>query len=284
MDFDSDELIKKSIDALNRQLRVNQIFVTVEQGEMDVIESKQSLEQGQAFSKGKRSPEKVQSAINTGVKYDLVGKICEGTGLTRKDVCSILRGIEKTTFTQFQRNPEEFIIKASNLINEQKATVIIEHITYNKLNDSYSVDLFTEPTLRGRLGVNAMKAERHLYDHVLYDSNSERKLAEGLEGWDEVAVYVKLPRSFFINTPVGKYSPDWAIAFKEGKVKHIYFVAETKGKLDTLELRKAEDLKIHCAREHFKAISSDSVKYEVIDSYEALLNEVMRWLFGLVLK
>jgi len=276
VDFDSDELIKKSIDALNRQLRVNQIFVTVEQGEMDVIESKQSLEQGQAFSKGKRSPEKVQSAINTGVKYDLVGKICEGTGLTRKDVCSILRGIEKTTFTQFQRNPEEFIIKASNLINEQKATVIIEHITYNKLNDSYSVDLFTEPTLRGRLGVNAMKAERHLYDHVLYDSKSERKLAEGLEGWDEVAVYVKLPRSFFINTPVGKYSPDWAIAFKEGKVKHIYFVAETKGKLDTLELRKAEDLKIHCAREHFKAISSDSVKYEVIDSYEALLNEVMR--------
>ncbi len=276
VDFDSDELIKRSINALDRKLRVNQIFVTVEQGEMDVIESKQALEQGQAFSKGKRSPEAVQSAINTGVKYDLVGKICEGTGLTRKDVCAILRGIESVTFNQFQRNPEEFIIKASNLINEQKATVIIEHITYNKLEDSYSVDLFTEPTLRGRLGVNAMKAERHLYDHVLYDSEEEKKLAEGLEGWDEVAVYVKLPRGFFINTPVGKYNPDWAIAFKEGKVKHIYFVAETKGNLETLELRKAEDLKIHCAREHFKAISSDSVKYEVIDSFETLLNEVMR--------
>lgn len=105
--------------------------------------------------------------------------------------------------------------------------------------------------------------------------NKEKTLAEGLESWDDVAVYVKLPRGFFINTPVGKYNPDWAIAFQEDKVKHIYFVAETKGNLESLELRKAEDLKIHCAREHFKAISSDSVKYEVIDNYKTLLDVVM---------
>lgn len=186
-----------------------------------------------------------------------------------------MQGIEKTTFNQFHRNPEEFIIKASNLINEQKATAIIEHITYNKLEDRYSVDIFTDAHLKGRLGVNAIKAERHLYDHVVYDSNKEKTLAEGLESWDDVAVYVKLPRGFFINTPVGKYNPDWAIAFQEDKVKHIYFVAETKGNLESLELRKAEDLKIHCAREHFKAISSDSVKYEVIDNYKTLLDVVM---------
>lgn len=276
VDFDSEELIRKSIDALNRDLRINRIFITVEQGMMEQIESKEVLERGEAFTKGQRSPEKVRSAINTNVKYDLIGKIVEGTGLTRRDASAILRGIEQTTFNQFHCNPEEFIIKACNLINEQKATVIIEHITYNKLEESYSSDLFTEATFKGRMGTNAIKTERHLYDHLLFDSDGEREFAEKLEGTTDVAVYVKLPRGFYINTPVGKYNPDWAIAFHEGKVKHIYFVAETKGDLSTMELRKIENLKIHCAREHFRAISSDTVRYEVVDNYETLLNEVMR--------
>lgn len=275
VDFDSEELIRKSINALNRELRVTRIFVTVEQGMMDQIESKEVLERGEAFTKGQRSPEKVQSVINTGVKYDLIGKIVEGTGLTRKDASAILRGIEQATFNQFHRNPEEFIIKACNIINEQKATVIIEHITYNKLEESYSSDIFTEPTLKGRMGVNAIKTKRHLYDHLLYDSDGEREFAEKLDETTDVAVYVKLPRGFYINTPVGKYNPDWAIAFHEDKVKHIYFVAETKGDLSTMELRKIEQLKIHCAREHFRAISSDTVRYEVIDDYKTLLYVVM---------
>ncbi|MDD2630025.1 MAG: DEAD/DEAH box helicase family protein [Limnochordia bacterium] len=276
VDFDSEELIRKSIIALDGELRVTQIFVTVEQGMMEQIESKEVLERGEAFTKGQKSPEKVQSAINTSVKYDLIGKIVEGTGLTRRDASAILRGIEQTTFNQFHCNPEEFIIQACNIINEQKATVIIEHITYNELEESYSSDLFTEATLKGRMGVNAIKTERHLYDHLLYDSDGEREFAEKLDGTTDVAVYVKLPRGFYINTPVGKYNPDWAIAFHEDKVKHIYFVAETKGDLSTMELRKIEELKIHCAREHFRAISSDTVRYEVIDNYETLLNEVMR--------
>ena len=92
----------------------------------------------------------------------------------------------------------------------------------------------------------------------------------------EVAVYVKLPDGFFISTPLGHYNPDWAIAFKNGTVKHIYFVAETKGSMDTLELRGIEDAKIHCAREHFKAISEENVVYDVVDSYDALLNKVMK--------
>lgn len=276
VDFDSEELIRKSIRALDRELRVTQIFLTVEQGELEHIESREALERGEAFTKAKRSSDKVQAIVNTSVKYDLIGKIVEGTGLTRKDASAILQGIEKAVFNQFHSNPEEFIIKATNIINEQKATVIIEHIAYNKLTDSYSAALFTEPTLKGRLGVNAVKTKKHLYDHLLYDSEGEKKLAENLDVSSDVAVYVKLPRGFYINTPVGKYSPDWAIAFYEGKVKHVFFVAETKGDLSSMELRKVEDLKIHCAREHFRTISSDSVKYEVIDNYETLLNEVMK--------
>ena len=92
----------------------------------------------------------------------------------------------------------------------------------------------------------------------------------------DVAVYVKLPNSFYINTPVGKYNPDWAIAFYEGDIKHIYFVAETKGSMSSMQLRQIEESKIHCAKEHFKAISNDSVVYDVVDSYKSLLDKVMR--------
>ena len=276
VDFDTDELINKSIRALDKELRVSQIFFKVEHGEMDSIKSKDALISGEAFTKLKDGTSKIDSAINSNVKYDLIGKIVTETGLTRSAVATILRRINKVTFEQFHQNPEEFIIKASNLINEQKATVIIEHITYNKLEEKYSTSIFTNPTLKGRLGVNAMQASKHLYDHIIYDSNNEMKFASKLDKSEEVAVYVKLPRGFYINTPVGKYNPDWAIAFHEDKVKHIYFVAETKGDLSSMQLRKVEELKIYCAREHFKNISSNTVKYEVVDSYDALLNEVMK--------
>jgi type III restriction enzyme len=276
VDFDTNELINKSIRAMDKDLMVSQIFFKVEHGEMKTIKSKEALQNGEAFTKVSGSPSKVDSAINMSVKYDLIGKIVAKTGLTRNAVGAILRGIEKVTFEQFHRNPEEFIIKASNLINEQKATVIIEHITYNKLEEAYSTDIFTGPTFKGRLGVNAMQAERHLYDHIIYDSKNERNFASELDKSGDVAVYVKLPSGFHINTPVGKYNPDWAIAFHEDKVKHIYFVAETKGDLSSMQLRKVEELKIHCAREHFEKISTGNVKYEVVDSYETLINEVMK--------
>ena len=198
------------------------------------------------------------------------------TGLTRKAVVQILSGIEKAAFDQFKDNPEEFIIKAAGLINDEKATAIIQHITYNMLDERYNTDIFTEPTIKGKLGANAMKAQRHLYDHIVYDSTNERDFASELDTNTDVAVYVKLPDSFYISTPVGHYNPDWAIAFYEGTVKHIYFVAETKGSMSSMQLRQIEESKIHCAREHFKAISGDNVVYDVVDSYETLLNKVMK--------
>ena len=109
---------------------------------------------------------------------------------------------------------------------------------------------------------------------MVYDSENEKVFAENLDATREVAVYAKLPDGFYISTPVGKYNPDWAIAFKEGDVKHIYFVAETKGDMSSMQLRLIEDAKIHCAREHFKAISGDNIVYDVIDSYETLMKLV----------
>lgn len=278
VDFDTEELVKKSIDALNTKLHVPKVFFKVEEGEMDEIKSMDELKEGNAFSKKKSSTYDSGRRIrtNNSVKYDLVGKIVSETGLTRKAVVDILVGIDKTVFDQFAYNPEEFIIKASGLINDEKATAIVQHIAYNMLEERYSTDIFTEPTIKGRLDVNAMKAQRHLYDHILYDSTNERNFAEDLDTNTSVAVYVKLPDSFYIATPVGRYNPDWAIAFYEGTVKHIYFVAETKGSMSSLQLRDIEKAKIHCAREHFKAISSGNVVYDVIDSYQALLDRVMK--------
>jgi type III restriction enzyme len=275
VEFDEAELIQKAIAALNRELRVSKIFFKVEAGSMTDIQSREQLQQGAAFAKEKNKVYHTEIAPSSEVKYDLVGKVVTETGLTRKAVVSILQGIEKAVFDQFASNPEEFIIKTAQIINEQKATTIIQHITYNKLDAVYDTAVFTEPTLKGQLGVNAIPAKKHLYDHILYDSLKEKTFAENVDTSNEVAVYVKLPKGFYINTPVGKYNPDWAIAFHEEKVKHIYFVAETKGSMSTLELREVEKAKIHCAREHFKAISTDSVVYDVVDSYEALLKKVL---------
>lgn len=278
VDFDTDELVDKTIASINRNLHVSKIYFKVETGAMDEIKSKDALLDGSAFSKSKSSTydSSKQIRTNSSVKYDLVGKLVVETGLTRKAVVAILTGIEKTVFEQFKFNPEEFIIKTAALINDEKATAIIQHITYNVLDEQYDTDIFTEPTIRGKLGTNAMKAQRHLYDHIVYDSTNERDFATDLDTNTDVAVYVKLPDSFYIATPVGHYNPDWAIAFYEGTVKHIYFVAETKGSMSSMQLRLIEESKIHCAREHFKAISNGNVVYDVVDSYQTLLEKVMK--------
>ena len=281
VDFDTDELIRKAIAALNQNLRVAKIYFQVASGAMDTIQSKEDLQTGTAFKKDKSSNYSVTVKANVKVKYDLIGKLVDETGLTRKAIIAILQGIEPSVFDQFKNNPEEFIAKAAALINDQKASAIIEHITYDVLDERYAEkEVFSDHTIKGKLGVNAMKAKKHLYDHIVYDSGIERDFATDLDTNTDVAVYVKLPDAFYISTPVGRYNPDWAIAFYEGTVKHIYFVAETKGDLASFELHdhtsKTEKAKIHCATEHFKRISDNRVVYKVVDSYKTLMNEVMR--------
>lgn len=243
---------------------------------MEQIKSKEDLMSGVSFAKEESESYCNVVAASSNVKYDLIGKLVDETGLTRKAVIKILQGIQPVIFNQFKNNPEEFIIKAASLINDEKATAIIQHITYDVMDDKYGTDVFTDPTIKGRLGVNAMKAKKHLYDHIIYDSFNEQEFATELDTNTNVAVYVKLPDGFYISTPVGRYNPDWAIAFYEGTVKHIYFVAETKGSMDSMQLRLIEESKIHCAREHFKAISNGEVVYEVVDSYKTLLDMVTK--------
>lgn len=276
VDFDTDELIRKSINSLDKKLVVSKIYFKVETGSMEQIKSKEELTSGMSFVKEESSSCGNVIAASSNVKYDLIGKLVDETGLTRKAIIQILQGIQPATFNQFKNNPEEFIIKVAALINDEKATAIIQHITYDVMDEKYGTDVFTDPTIKGRLGVNAMKAKKHLYDHIVYDSSNEQAFATELDTNTNVAVYVKLPDGFYISTPVGHYNPDWAIAFYEGTVKHIYFIAETKGSMNSMQLRLIEESKIHCAREHFKAISSGEVVYDVVDSYKTLLEKVMK--------
>lgn len=276
--FDTQELIDRSVRELDAHLNISKVYVKTEYGEQTArLTSREQLEQGQAFVKRHNDQDAADRVALGNVRYDLVGKLVEETGLTRATIAAILQGIAPLVFAQYELNPEDFIIKAGKIINNQKADMIIEHITYNRLEESYSADIFMLANLHGRQGVNAMPADRSLYNYVIYDSDNERRFAHELDVCDKIAVYVKLPGSFFISTPVGKYNPDWAIAFHEGTVKHIYFIAETKGTtlLDRNELRGVEDLKIQCAKAHFAAISNDSVVYDVVDSYDKLMQVVM---------
>lgn len=272
--FDSDELIRKCIDALNTQLHVPSIRYDIQYGELTYIASKEQLEKGEAFVTRERETEYHSRPVVSKVKYDLVGKLMEETRLTRKTIVKILTGIKSATFALFRNNPEEFILRAARIINEQKATTIIEAITYNPIDQTFETDIFTQNTLKGRWGENAIPVEKHIYDFVITDSKTEQQFAKDLDVSKEVVVYAKLPRGFFIPTPVGHYNPDWAIVLKDGAKKHIYFIAETKGSMDTLELREVEQAKIECARKHFKALSNEQVHYDVVDSYEKLLEIV----------
>lgn len=278
VNFDTEELISKAIESLNSRLHVPEIYISVEKGKMDQIKSNEELLQGKSFTKETSCEHKVKVKANSKVKYDLIGKLVNETGLTRKTIVTILRSIRPDIFKQFNNNPEVFILKAAEIINNEKATTVIEHITYNASTQHYEKDIFTIP-IKGRLGTNAIKVGKNLYDHIIYDSNIERDFAYNLDTNENVAVYVKLPdghNGFHISTPVGDYHPDWAIAFHEGEIKHIYFVAETKGSMNSMQLKMIENSKIQCARKHFNAISGGNITYDVVDSYKSLIEKVMK--------
>lgn len=270
--FDTEELVEKAVAALDARLHVQPLTFRVTSGTLGEISSAGQLARGEAFVREVNGTEerKLRAHAASGVRYDLLGKVAQATGLTRRTVAAILTRIREDTFAKFADHPEEFILKAAGIINEEKATAIIEHITYQPLEDVYETSIFTEAQAKGRLGANALPVEKSVFDYLIYDSENEKKFARELESEKDVAVYVKLPSAFFIDTPVGRYNPDWAIAFREGSVKHIYFIAETKGSMESMELRAVEQAKISCAKKHFRAISGDAVRYDVVDSYEAL--------------
>lgn len=281
VEFDSNELVQKAINALNDMntgLRVTPLQYTIQHGEQAAAVTYDGIKGGNAFELKGTETETNRASIHSAVKYDLIGKLGEGTQLTRRTVAEILKGLNVAVFAQFKTNPESFIAEAVRLINEQKATVIIEHLAYDPVEDKFGLDIFTAGQTKQDFTKAGGKLQRHIYDYVLTDSNIERKFVEELDSSKEVVVYAKLPRGFLIPTPVGDYNPDWAISFKEGAVKHIYFVAETKGSMSSMELREIEKTKIKCARKFFdemnRRYAPENVKYDVVDSFGKLMEVV----------
>lgn len=194
---------------------------------------------------------------------------------TRATVRRILQGLAQPTLMKFALNPEEFIIRAGKRINEQKATTVIEQITCDLLNETYESDIFTKNNIDVKSSENSIQVDKHIFDVVVTDSEIERTFAKNLDISGEVCVYAKLPTGFHIPTPLGKYNPDWAIAFHEGNMKYVYFIAETKGTMSSLGLREVEEAKIACARRHFERLNSEGIQYDVVATYEDLLNKVL---------
>lgn len=278
VDFDSDELIRNAIAAIDAQLFVSQLQYTVSKASQREAISADMVRDSDSFGAAKTKTATLKHAQSSQVPYDIIGKIAEGTVLTRRTVAAILKGILPATFAMFRNNPEEFIGKVIRLIREQKATMIVEHITYDQIEGSYDSDIFTAEK-HGKPLEAAFAATKAIQDYVYTDGTAEksveRRFVEDLDGASEVNIYAKLPRGFSIPTPVGHYSPDWAVVFHEGAVRHIYFVAETKGTLESLNLRPIEKAKIDCAKKLFTTLSTGTVKYDHVDSYQQLLNKVM---------
>ncbi len=275
VEFDSDELINKAIAHIDNKLIVSELQYTTTIGRQKAEMNEYEVERGDSFTGEKTRTQTLKHAQTSQIKYDLIGKIAEGTTLTRRTVAAILQSIRPYKFYMFKNNPEEFITKVIRLINEQKATMIVEHIAYDTIEGEYDSNIFTAEKSTQSFD-RAFLAKKAIQDYVFTDGSAEksieRKFAEDLDAAEEVCVYAKLPRTFQIPTPVGNYSPDWAIAFYEGTVKHIFFVAETKGTMESLELRPIEQAKISCAKKLFNEMSTNKVKYHDVDSYQSLLN------------
>lgn len=273
VEFETPELVTKCVKALEAELKVSPMQYTVVVGEQVDNASYDDIRHGESFKVTESTPSLHKATAHSAVKYDLIGRLAGETQLTRATVASVLQGINKAVFSQYRTNPEDFMQKAARLMNEQKATVIVEHIAYDPTGDTHTMDIFTQDKPKEDFS-KAVKANHHIYDYVFTDSKNERDFVRELDTSTAVVVYAKLPRGFFIPTPVGNYNPDWAIAFQEGKVKHVYFVAETKGSMSSMDLRKIEESKIECARKFFAKITSDQVKYDVVDGYGKLMELV----------
>ena len=277
VEFDSAELIRKCVHALDKHLNVAAMQYVVQAGTQNDCLDADDLSAGTGFGVSSTATHTETVSSSSHVPYDLLGEITEKTKLTRRTAAAILTQVSADSFAKFRLNPEQFITEAARLINEQKATVIVEHLAYDALEDRFDTAIFTESQTKQDLTHAGNKLTKHIYDYVVTDSKVERAFVTELDTSQEVAVYAKLPRGFFIPTPVGDYNPDWAIAFTEGTVKHIYFVAETKGSLSSLQLKGVEDAKIECARKFFASLNEKhghDVMYHAVTNYTELMQLV----------
>lgn len=277
VDFDSNELIRKAADYINAHLNVRELQYVIRKGvqkdrmTLDEVETKDSFTT--TGSENRKIGRKFSSTT-----YDLIGRISKATNLTRRTIVAILKGLDLAIFDMFKLNPEDFIAQVSKFINYQKATMIVEHISYSEAEGvaPYDSSIFTAEKVDRDL-IKAYEGKKSVQRYMFLDGKVEEDFAKEMDIPDnEVYIYAKLPRGFQIPTPMGNYAPDWAIVFHQDKVKHIFFVAETKGTLDSEELRGIENGKISCAKKLFSSIRTREIHYEHVSTYQDLMDKVIR--------
>lgn len=278
--FDSNELIENCINSIKANLTsVTRLKYNVVTGQQNNQITKMDLDNKNSFSQERSGSysENIDASHSTSAKYELIYNIAKKTNLIRKTVSKILIGT-KETLRFFRENPEEYINKVSELINQQKASVIVNHISYYPMEDRFESDIFNE-SHKDFDSNKVFESKKAIQDYVFVDGNAkngnsiEMNFAKQLEAQKDVKVYAKLPSKFYIPTPMGKYTPDWAIVFENDKSREIYFIAETKGSLDSLELRAVEQGKINCAKSLYNKEGS-KLHYEQVTKFDDLYNSI----------
>ena len=209
---------------------------------------------------------------------DLLTDLQDRTQLTRRTIVSILTGSGR--LLDFKRNPQQFIELTAETINRCKRLALVDGIKYQKLGDQhvYAQELFEKEELTGYLKNMLLDTQKSIYEHVVYDSSTERDFADGLEKNEAIKLYAKLPGWFKVPTPLGTYNPDWAVLVEEDGTQHLYFVVETKSSLFTDDLRDKESAKIECGKAHFTAlgVGENPARYVVARSVDDLLTEAAK--------
>lgn len=264
VDYDTDELIYKCIDAMQTHLNIKAPKLLYTKSGLTVKPSGVDWEDGTITTAYSENDEIALP--------DIVTYLQNETDLTRRTIVTILK--DSDTLNQFKKNPQEYMQQTAKLINKVMSLMIIDGIKYTKINDSYSQELFKNDELFGYLETNMVEAQHSVYDHIIYDSDIEKEFALRLDKDPEVKLYTKLPGWFKINTPLGSYNPDWAVMLdKDGETK-MYFVVETKGTTEYKGIRDTEQAKIDCGRKHFKALDTN-VHFDVADTYETFKTKIV---------
>ncbi|WP_338815960.1 DEAD/DEAH box helicase family protein [Enterobacter hormaechei] len=189
---------------------------------------------------------------------DILTELQDRTQLTRRTIINILTGSGR--LDDFKRNPQQFIELAAEIINRCKRLALVDGIKYRMLGEQhvYAQELFEKEELTGYLQNMLMDTHKSIYEHVVYDSTTERDFADALEKNDAIKLYAKLPGWFKVPTPLGSYNPDWAVLVEEDNEQRLYFVVETKSSLFADDLRDKESAKILCGKAHFQALAMES--------------------------
>ena len=217
-----------------------------------------------------------QSVAGFKMRMDCVNFIKDETKLTRATVIKILKGVNTPSFLN---NPERFIFEAIQVINEALVKNYVEQISYALLDDKFCVSQFEKIVSHKDSVQDITNKKKSIYDAVVFNSGVEKNFAIELDKDERIKLFIKLPTWFSVRTPLGGYTPDWAIVTAKIGIKDkesdekVYFVIETKGSIDESQRRVSENQKIECAKKHFEVIK---IRYKDVANYPQFVELMTR--------